>query len=61
MKKKLFHYLPILGLALAMGGALAAQVRMPTDDEAKRLFPKTGNPDGTLNCFPKCGTIGPCC
>lgn len=61
MKIKRFRYLLVLGLALAMGGGLAAQVRMPTDDEAKRLFPKSANPDGTLNCFPKCGPIGPCC
>lgn len=29
--------------------------------EGKRLYPKSANPDGTLNCAPKCGLLGPCC
>ncbi len=29
--------------------------------EGKRLYPKSANPDGTLNCAPKCGPLGPCC
>lgn len=27
----------------------------------KRLYPKSGNPDGTLNCAPYCDYLGPCC
>lgn len=61
MKNRLFHLIAVL--ALAVGGGLAAQVREPIEGEPrpKRLFPKTANPDGTLNCYPECGLLGPCC
>jgi hypothetical protein len=62
MKIPLNRLLPALGIALAIGGGLAAQVRMPEDeDPIKRLFPKSANPDQTLNCAPPCGRLEPCC
>lgn len=26
-----------------------------------RLYPKSANPDGSLNCAPRCDLLGPCC
>lgn len=53
--------------AFVLAGALSthgvgAQVDNTPTDELKRLFPKTANPDGTLNCFPGCGNpVTLCC
>ena len=61
MKTRLIRLAALL--ALGVGGGLAAQVRQPTEGEIKpkRLYPKTANPDGTLNCYPVCDLLGPCC
>jgi hypothetical protein len=56
----------ILALCLAValcaaGGTLLAQDDLDDGSELKRLYPRYANPDGTLNCAPKCGLLGPCC
>jgi hypothetical protein len=61
MRIRLSHALAVLGLVLGLAAGLAAQVRMPEDSEDVRLFPKSANTDGTLNCFPKCGRFENCC
>lgn len=62
MKISMKRLVPALAAALAIGGGLAAQVRMPEDGEAlKRLFPVSANEDKTLNCAPPCGRLDPCC
>lgn len=52
-------------LLLAIGGmVVVVQAQVGGDeleDGLKRLFPASGNPDGTLNCKPKCDLLGPCC
>jgi hypothetical protein len=51
-----------LALALsAAGGTLLAQEDNEDASEMKRLYPRYANPDGTLNCAPRCGLLGPCC
>lgn len=52
-----------LAALIALGSSSAwAQVKHPeAGDDGTRLYPRFGNPDGTLNCAPKCGVVGPCC
>jgi hypothetical protein len=66
MKRKLRVLAAILALAAtAMIGAdsVAGQICMESTDGCgeKRLYPKSANPDGSLNCAPKCDRLGPCC
>lgn len=53
----------VLAAAAAVGAdTVVSQCTESTGTcEEKRLYPKSANPDGTLNCAPKCGLLGPCC
>lgn len=56
----------ILALCLAAALCAASGTLLAQDDheevsETRRLYPRYANPDGTLNCIPRCGLLGPCC
>ncbi|HEX6912199.1 MAG TPA: hypothetical protein VF142_17480 [Longimicrobium sp.] len=54
--------LALAAAALAGADRVESQCAESTGTcEEKRLYPKTANPDGSLNCAPKCGLLGPCC
>ncbi|HEU4455243.1 MAG TPA: hypothetical protein VFR81_19420 [Longimicrobium sp.] len=62
MRKITRTVLVLLALTSA-AGALVAQELLPVGGggDDTRLYPVSGNPDGTLKCAPKCGLLGPCC
>jgi hypothetical protein len=54
--------LALVAAAMFGGDTVATQCVESTGAcEEKRLYPKSANPDGSLNCAPKCGLLGPCC
>lgn len=52
-----------LAALMAFGAtSVWAQARHPEEgDDGRRLYPRYANPDGSLNCAPSCGLVGPCC
>lgn len=49
-------------LIVAGANSVWAQAKHPeAGNDGGRLYPRFAHPDGTLNCAPRCGLVGPCC
>jgi len=60
--RKPIRVMLVLVVLSSAAGALVAQELLPIGGgDSKRLYPISGNPDGTLKCKAGCSVLGPCC